>query len=58
MMTISRKSPRFDVQQLTGICCLLGHVQVIEYYMQKGIVKNLDAARSAGVVTDDIRNAL
>jgi adenylate kinase len=31
---------------------------VIEYYMQKGIVKNLDAARSASVVTDDIRNAL
>jgi adenylate kinase len=31
---------------------------VIDYYMQKGIVKNIEAAKPAGVVTKEIRKSL
>jgi adenylate kinase family enzyme len=31
---------------------------VIEYYAQKGIVRNVEAAKAADVVTDEIRKAV
>jgi len=31
---------------------------VIDYYMQKGIVKNIEAAKPADVVTKEIRKSL
>jgi adenylate kinase len=31
---------------------------VIEYYLQKGVVRNVEAAKAANVVSNDIRNAI